>query len=314
MDPFSAGFLAWAEHPGHEGDPRPLAEVDGVEPVGVPDWGPSFAGGAPEALCFLRDALIHDDRPRRILVNGGDSPSLMAAVDSGFRRMGDELLILPPTQDGLPHPEALVMALRGGRMPSSLVMGASSPTGVLAPLQELQELLEAYQAVLVLESTLARWTRQAFSIRGTNLGWIWALDRWDGAAPGTWTAALGTAPPPALGTPEDRFLHLDAALWGAVSAEPGLILWPRTANRRVVGILSLGIPGQDPHEVAAVLKGSFGLTVGSGKMTAVPLPLPDSPGFIRVSLGPATTPDELDHLASALGRVCRSLSLPGRMH
>jgi cysteine desulfurase/selenocysteine lyase len=83
------------------------------------------------------------------------------------------------------------------------------------------------------------------------------------------------------------------------------VAWRAQIDRRArVGVLSLTLAGYSPHDAAGVLDASFGIAVRAG-LHCAPwchrwLGTTETGGTVRVSVGPTTTPDEIDALLKAL--------------
>jgi selenocysteine lyase/cysteine desulfurase len=259
--------------------------------------------GPADALAFLRENLPAPDSPRRLIVSGGDPPELLAAVDAGFRRPGDEFVLTPPTVDGAPAPDAVAAAMARGRLRRSvMIFGEVTPTGAVAPLLEIDELRQRAEAEVVLDLTLARWIGPPARAHCDAAGFLAALDRWDEAPRGAWGVCLrgverspGAVPPPHL-------LQLDAALRRRLTETPQVTLWPLGASRRAPGVVSFSLAGWAADEAAAVLAEAFGVQVEAGPLTAAPLPAPPraGSGFLRASLAAASTPAEVETFLSAV--------------
>ncbi len=304
-------FLRWAAALRAPDDPRPANGPPAAGAAGSPaarpedGWSARFAQG-PMALAFARGRLPRPAAPRRIVLNGGDPPDLLAAVERGFRHEADEVRLVAPDPDGVPDVGSLDLALGSAPAGSGVViLGAVSPTGTAPPLAEIAALCRARRAALVLDLTLARFTPPPAPARLETTAVVTALDRWDGAAPGTWAAAVTPAPLPWPAPPAAEMLHLDAALRAALSSLPGVSVWPLAGLRHATGVIGFALGGWAADEAAALLAEAFGVGVESGDLSAVPLPFPApaGPGLLRASLGRATTPDDVDALASAVSQL-----------
>ncbi len=298
-------FLRWAEPPGNELDPR-RARPDGDWRL----WPAVFRDGAAGALSHLRGGRPDGPR-RRIIVSAGDAPELLAGIDAGLRRPGDELVLLPPTVNGCPEMASLALALAGGAPGSALVVtGAVTPAGALAPLAEIGELCTETRSGLMLDLTLARHSPLLRDPWLKPAGFVAALDRWDGAAPGTWGALRAPEPLPATWSapPAPALLHLDGALRGALADQAGVTVWPLGTRRCGTGVVGFAIRGWSAEEAAAVLWEAFGIALEAGPLTAAPLPVPDEfgRGLLRASLGGDSKAEHGGALAAAVSRLACS--------
>ncbi len=313
-------FLSWAGPVGAQ-DPRAAVGRSGAS--GAPNGGAAGAGwaeflsaGPDGALNYIRDGLPRPDRPRRLVVNGGDAPELVAGVDAGLRRPGDELVLAPPDVDGRPDPDAVALALDGAPPGRGLVVqSAVTPTGAVSALPEIAALCTRRRAPLVLDLTLARWTPLPLRhIRPAAV--LAALDRWEDAVPGVWGAARGSVPNLHASKPPTALLDLDAALRRRLAEIPLVAVWPMSAADRAVGVIAFAVSGWGAEEVAELLSSAFGIAVEAGRMTAAPLPAPLrlGAGFLRASLSSGSTAQDIEALAAAVSRLAASRISSDRTH
>lgn len=311
-------FLSWAG-PVAAGDPR--ADQRGCCSANVSlatgaGWTEVVTEGPAAALDHIRRGLERSEETRRLIVNGGDPPELVAAVDAGLRRPGDELVLTPPDIHGAPDLAAVALALAGAPRGRALtVSGAVSPTGAVAPLPEIAELCEHSGAQVILDLTLARWTRLPAD-RVALAGTLAALDRWEDGAPGLWGAARGAAPDWLRRTAPARLVELDLALRRRLAEVPLVTVWPLGSPRPAIGVIAFALAGWDAGEAAAVLAEAFGIAVEAGGLTAAPLPVPErvALGFLRASLSTCSTAADVESLAQAIARLAGTRPPEGRAH
>lgn len=297
--------LRWAAPPGDGLVVRPLP--GGSRRGG---WPEIVRGGPAAALARLRTAfdgpLAGRGAARRLVVNGGDPPEFLAAVDAAFRRPGDELVLLPPTPNGTPELGSLDLALSGGPPArSTVLLGAAAPTGALLSLDQVTRSCERWRAQLVLDLTLARFSLGEDVAGLCPAGVLGGLDRWDGEPAGCWGVAVRPPRLPWAGVAPTGLVHLDAALRGALAVQHGFTVWPLGARRHALGLVAFACRRWSAGEAAALLAEAFGIVLESACLTAVPLPFSAGlgRGLLRASIGPSTSPDEIVALGDALSRL-----------
>ena len=114
-------------------------------------------------------------------------------------------------------------------------------------------------------------------------------------------------------TPRAIQLHertLAATLWSAVERIPGITLvGPADAEQRVA-VVSFTLAGYDPHEVAAMLEAQAGIRCRAGLHCAPrmhqSLGTIGSGGTVRLSLGHATTAEQISTASEAIDTLARA--------
>ncbi len=94
----------------------------------------------------------------------------------------------------------------------------------------------------------------------------------------------------------------------------GVTTYGSQTSEERVGVVSLHVEGYDPREVAAALDAGYGVQARAGIQCApgvhAALGTLQRGGTVRLSIGPMTTPDEIDQAVNALGEIA-SASLDG---
>ncbi|MFO7956677.1 MAG: cysteine desulfurase [Candidatus Brocadiia bacterium] len=108
---------------------------------------------------------------------------------------------------------------------------------------------------------------------------------------------------------ENVFAHerqLARRLIGRLAEIDGLRLYPSKATENRLAVAAFGVPGMSENDAAAVLCNRHNVMARSGVHCAEPLVRQyGETGLVRVSLHLYNTLEEVDHIADAVGSLCR---------
>jgi len=115
-----------------------------------------FTSGATESnnLALLGLAPFGEDRGRRHIVSSQIEHKAILEPLAELARRGFEVTLLPPTQGGWIDPDAVRKAIRSDTLVVS-IMAANNETGVIQPIYDIAEVLEASDAYFHVDAAQA---------------------------------------------------------------------------------------------------------------------------------------------------------------
>ena len=255
--------------------------------------------------------------PCRIITSGGESPALVGEIASAIGRLEHDLVLIPPTAEGLADEPSLHRALHSKRTGTRtlFVCGVTSAYGMRAPLERWSRFCRQASAMLVLDMTPAVLSEQIIpSLEGVTgvLAQVrhtegttqrWAYHRPESEVFG----GLGD------GHAVRRISALDRQLRSALAEHTAVHLFVHSKdpaplpNTHAPGLAAFSIRGWSAKEASAVLDECFSLEIDPGPLSAVPLPFPRGAARredpLRAILSPEHDAEDIAFLSEAIARL-----------
>jgi selenocysteine lyase/cysteine desulfurase len=274
---------------------------------------PRYVEGAAAALRASLHASA--DVPQRMIVSGAEPPDLVAAL-AAIRGEALSVALVPPEANGGPCRNSLRSALEAARRDGALptvVVGAVTALGALAPLEHVARMCRDESARFVVDLTLAPFAFLDELPLARPDGAIAALDRWDGEPKGHWgfvrlDPTCELPPPPEPSTRIFESVHqLDTWLRAALSRRDEIRVLPASGVPKAAGLIALAIDGLDAREAGALLADGYGARVEADALTAVPIPASGAAERgstpLRVTLAAETSEREVEALVEGIWSI-----------